>query len=325
MKGFWTSIFACLGMLALILDAKTALDGAGDGIRLCILSVIPALFPFLVLSILLTGALRGGHVPLLGPLGGLVGIPAGAESVLAVGLLGGYPVGAQSVAQLFRDGQLSADDARRMLGFCSNAGPAFLFGIVGSQFTDPLTGWKLWSIHILSALAVGMLLPGKSTTAVKATVSPAPTITDAMNKAVRVMAQICGWVVLMRVLIAFLQKWFLWLLPIEIQVILLGLLELTNGCLALSDIGSEALRFVAASALLSFGGLCVMMQTGSVTGSLGLGMYLKGKLMQTAISIILSVLALRSGIFPVTVLAIVGIFCREMKKRSGNSSPLVVQ
>ena len=323
MKRIWTAVLAAITMMALILDAKTALEGAGDGIRLCLFSVIPALFPFIVISILLTGALSGGNNTLLRPLGKLCGIPAGAESLLVVGLLGGYPVGAQSVARLYGDGQMSAVDSKRMLGFCSNAGPAFIFGILASQCDDPLAGGKLWGIHILSALLVGMLLPGGTSGNVRSTRNATPSMVDAMSQSLRSMGQICGWVVLLRVALAILQKWFLWALPKEVQVILSGALELTNGCLSLAEIGSQDLRFVVASAMLSFGGVCVMMQTASVVGSLGLGMYLKGKLMQTAISILLAVISLRSGIFPVTILAVLGIFFREGKKEVEIPSRLV--
>ena len=46
-------------MLALILDGRTAIDGARQGIELCLRTVIPSLFPFFVLSILLTSSLLG--------------------------------------------------------------------------------------------------------------------------------------------------------------------------------------------------------------------------------------------------------------------------
>ena len=312
-------------MLALILDARTALDGANEGIRLCLYSVIPSLFPFLVLSILLTGILSGSRIGFLRPLGRLCGIPEGAESLLAVGLLGGYPVGAQSIAQLHREGHLSRKDARRMLGFCNNAGPAFLFGIIAPQFSDTSAVWKLWLIHILSALFVGVILPGCPTGRIQAGSTAPITVSGAVSQAIRVMAQICGWVVLFRVLIAFLGKWLLWLLPAELQVVILGLLELTNGCCCLSEICSEELRFIAASVMVSFGGLCVWMQTGSVTGDLGLGSFLPGKLIQTAVSALLAVLTVGYGIGSVFFLGIFGIFCRELKKRSRNSQPVGVQ
>ena len=78
-------------MLALILDGRTAIDGARQGIELCLRTVIPSLFPFFVLSILLTSSLLGGSLAVLRPLGRLFGMPDGAESLLIPAFLGGYP------------------------------------------------------------------------------------------------------------------------------------------------------------------------------------------------------------------------------------------
>ena len=66
-------------MLALILDGRTAIDGARQGIELCLRTVIPSLFPFFVLSILLTSSLLGSSLIVLRPLGRLFGMPEGAE------------------------------------------------------------------------------------------------------------------------------------------------------------------------------------------------------------------------------------------------------
>ena len=81
-------------MLALILDGRTAIDGARQGIELCLRTVIPSLFPFFVLSILLTSSLLGSSLAVLRPLGRLFGMPDGAESLLIPAFLGGYPVAA---------------------------------------------------------------------------------------------------------------------------------------------------------------------------------------------------------------------------------------
>ena len=107
----------------------------------------------------------------------------------------------------------------------------------------------------------------------------------------KTMANICCWVILFRVLISFLDRWFLWLLPNEIGVLISGLLELTNGCCQLMLIESEGLRFVIASVFLAFGGFCITLQTISVTKGLGLGLYLPGKGIQTAISTVLACIA----------------------------------
>jgi hypothetical protein len=63
-----------------------------------------------------------------------------------------------------------------------------------------------------------------------------------------------------------------------------GILELTNGCIHLGTLEDPELRFAVCAVLLSFGGLCVTMQTVSVTGKLGSGLYFPGKILQTCIT-----------------------------------------
>lgn len=286
-----TSLMAFVGMLILILDAKTAVRGAGEGVSLCLRVVIPSLFPFFVLSVLLTASLSGTAVPVLRFVGKLCGIPSGAEPLLLIGLLGGYPAGAQAVAQSYEAGRLSRRDAERMLGFCSNAGPAFLFGMIGGKFSQQWVPWVLWGIHISSALTVGILLPGRSKGNAGAVRRGEMSLPEALRQGMRILASVCGWVVLFRVVLAFLNRWLLWLLNLPDQVIVSGVLELSNGCCDLDRIPGDGLRFVICSGMLAFGGLCVAMQTASVTGDLGMGKYLPGKLMQTALSLLMAVTA----------------------------------
>ena len=44
------SLAAAAGILVLILDSRTALAGAAQGLSLCLKTVIPSLFPFIFLS-----------------------------------------------------------------------------------------------------------------------------------------------------------------------------------------------------------------------------------------------------------------------------------
>lgn len=295
-----TGLFAFLGMAVLILDARTALSGAQEGVALCLRTVIPSLFPFFVLSAMLTGSLLGRRIPLLGWLGRLCKIPDGGESLLLTGLLGGYPVGAQAVAQAYRQGALSRADGERLLGFCSNAGPSFLFGMLMPLFPTQRAAWALWGVHILSALIVGALLPGKRRSSVVLTAAEPPSLSRALNQATHAMAGVCAWVVLFRVLLAVLNRWCFWLLPTPARLLLTGALELTNGCCALGDASGDALRFLLASMMLGFGGLCVGMQTASVTGELGMGLYWPGKVMQSVISLLLAA-TVQYALFPAQV------------------------
>ena len=283
-KSILSLLLPCAAMLILILDSKIALHGAQIGLELCIQTVVPSLFPFFVISILLTDTLSGREVAILKPISRFCKMPPGSESLLLVGLLGGYPVGAKCVHDTWKQGQISTWDAKRCLGFCSNAGPAFIFGMCGALFADYWTVWILWGIHISSALLVGHLLPQNVTEKMRAHISEGISLSCAMAQAISTMLSVCGWVILFRVIIIFFERWFLWLLPLNWQITIAGMLELANGCMGLISVESEGLRFILCSAFLGLGGLCVSLQTISVVGELGCGMYFPGKLMHCVIS-----------------------------------------
>lgn len=331
-----TCIAAALTMLILILDAKTALSGAVEGVQLCVQVVIPSLLPLFFLSIFLTDALSSISTGLLTPLGRFCRIPGNTPALLVLGLLGGYPTGAQSVAEAYRAGHLSKEDGKRLLGFCSNAGPAFVFAMGATQFQDPRIPMVLWLIHILSALITGRILPSfkSKITALppkNSSISP----TAAMGKTLRTLGFVCGWVILFRVLLTFMDRWFLWYFPEELRTAIHIFLELANGCSELNRITNEGLRMMLFSAGLGFGGICVLMQTVSVTGSLGLGMYLPGKLIQCVLSLLLTWLWQRMTfsdpvknvvIIPLSavILAAAMVFLYKSEKRGRNSALLRV-
>jgi hypothetical protein len=134
-------ILKLFAMILLIVDSKTALSGTAQGVDLCIRTVIPSLFPFFVISVLMTSALLEQPLPFLKHLGRICGIPAGSEGIFLLGLIGGYPVGAQAVAQAWKAGSISEKAAKRMLGFCNNCGPSFLFGIAAVLFRSVSIAW----------------------------------------------------------------------------------------------------------------------------------------------------------------------------------------
>lgn len=289
----YTGIFFAGLMLVLILDGKTALSGARAGVELCLATVIPSLFPFFLISSAVTAATAGLGAFLPASVCAALGIPRGAESLLVIGFLGGYPIGAQCVAQAVREKRLARVDGERMLAFCNNAGPAFLFGIGASLFPNTLYCWLVWAIQILSALAVAICTPGKR----RATIAPTQTtpfsLTAAMQRAVQTMGTVCGWVVFFKIVLAFVERWVFFLLPVNLRLLLSGLTELTNGCAALHEVGSVGLKMRLFSLFCAFGGLCVCLQTHSVLtdGNLRGKAYFPGKAAQAAFAYLLSVLA----------------------------------
>ena len=281
-------IFSILMMLVLIFDTRTAILGAGEGIQLCIQTAVPSLFPFIFLSGFIASMFIGQSSRILRPVFHWLGIPDGGESMFLVGILGGYPTGAKIVYEAYEAKQITKETASRLLGFCNNAGPAFIFGIVSRLFVVPGTAWSLWLIHILSSLITAALLPHKANEACQLSRTNPQTLSHAMQNSLKTMGTVCGWVIAFRILCSYINKYVFRFFSAPLTAIFCGVLELVNGCDAISSIENDGIRFILVSGILAFGGVCVWMQTISVTKELGTGMYIKGKLMQSVFSVVLA-------------------------------------
>ena len=281
-------LLGCLAALGVLLlcSADTA-RAVREGLALCAGSVIPALFPFLAVSGLLT-ALDAGAAPGRGRmlLARVLGCgPAGAGAFL-LGLVGGYPVGARTAAELVRRGELSPAEGARLLTFCNNAGPAFAIGVAGvSVFGSARTGAWLYLLHCAAALLTGLLFcrrPLPVTAMPKRPVPPQTGLTGqflrAVEGAVSAMARVCGFVVFFLVLLRLAEGLIGPLPPLAA-----GVLELTNGILRLTP---DRRGFVTAAALLGWGGLSVHCQTAAVTAGSGISLrlYVPAKAVQAALS-----------------------------------------
>lgn len=252
-----------LGMLMLILDSRQAVMSAWEAMDLCIRTVIPSLFPFFLLSAYL-----------------------GNGSYYFTAFLGGYPVGAQALARSVDSGELKKHRANRLLAWCSQAGPSFIFGIAGAQFPKMGYGWLLWGIQVLSALSVGLVFSGNSGEKAPPGQASSGNLSGTMHSALRAMGTVCGWVVIFRVILGFLERWLFFFLPDMGKILLSGLIDLTNGCLMLDRIDNLQLRFLLCLVFLNFGGLCVVLQTASVAEKLDIRYYLVGKLLQTGFALL---------------------------------------
>ena len=249
-----------------------------EGLRLSVSVLIPSLFPFFICVNLtsalgLTGVLARVFAPVMRRMFHVSG--AGCTAVLC-GAAGGYPSGAQCVAALYREGQLSRAEAEYLLLFCNNAGPAFLFGTVGTVLGIGMTGCLLlWGIHLLSALVIGLVnRPKEAPNAALPPVQRANAsgaVVEAVRSAGQAVLQITMFVAAFSVLARLLTMAAAHILPDGVCTVLTGMLELSGGIAALANL-PIALRWklALASFFLGFGGLCVWMQTRAVLAPAGL-------------------------------------------------------
>lgn len=268
---------ACLalgGVLVLFLaEAGFVRAAAAEALSLCAGSVIPALFPFLVVSSLL---LSLGLGELLSPmLAGLMEplfrVDGVGSSALLLGLVGGYPIGAKTAADLYRGGRLSRPEAERLLAFCNNSNPVFLISVLGvGVFGSVRAGVWLWLIHLLSALLTGLLFrnhggPARRQaggTAAFQAVSLSAAFVAAVRESLSGMLSVCAFVTFFYVLARPLASLGGWL-----GAVLVGLTELFSLTPLLRP---DRFGFILASAMAGWGGLSVLCQTAAVLEGSGL-------------------------------------------------------
>lgn len=299
MKRMKSILPVLLFALLLLLRPERAASSVREGLELCAHTVIPSLFPFLaavslLLQLGLADCLRGLCAPFMGPMFQLRGICA---MPLIAGLLGGYPSGAKTAADLYREGLLTRQEAELLLGFADNCGPAFLLSFVGAGVLQSArTGVWLFLIHVLSALLTGMLLcrlqrdrgPGLLGNNLPEKPTPFPqALTAAAASAVSAMLNICAFVVLFRVVVG--------LLPARLPAGVLGALEMVTGVAALEP---GPAGFIAAAGIVGWGGLSVHCQAMAVAAPAGLSFrwHWLGKGIQAGLSVLLA-LALAGWVY----------------------------
>jgi sporulation integral membrane protein YlbJ len=291
-----------LSAAALVAAPSEAIAGAKEGLTLCYNVIVPSLFPFFVLASLVVDL---GLCAYLGRtlekvMRPLFRVSGSCGLALAMGFIGGYPVGARTALQLYQQGQCSKTEAERLLAFCNNSGPAFILGVVGAGvFGSGRVGLLLYLTHAAASLLVGLLFrfyggrqerrsPAALRPAIQ-TVRASAAFTGAVVKALQSTLNICAFVLFFSVVLRLLSAYgvlagvanCLALLGVGqewAKRLVAGLLELSSGVSSLAGTGREGVSMAAF--MLGWAGLSVHCQVLSVLGDSGLSVrpYLAGKL-----------------------------------------------
>ena len=293
---------------ALVAAPSQAIEGAKNGLALCGNVIIPSLFPFFVLSSLvvdlgLAAYLGRALEKVMRPLFRVGGSCAAA---VAMGFVGGYPVGARTALQLYQQGQCTRAEAERLLAFCNNSGPAFILGVVGAGvFGSGRVGLLLYLTHAAASILVGILFrfhggrdAGREKRPVRATfetVRASSAFTGAVVKALQSTLSICAFVVFFSVVLELLSAYGVLAALARVLAmfgvgeewarrLVAGLLELSSGVSSLTGAGSQGVSMAAF--MLGWAGLSVHCQVLAFLGDSGLSMrtYFVGKLLHGALS-----------------------------------------
>ena len=125
--------FALFCLFLILRNPDVAIEYITSGLRLCAVTVIPSLFPFLVLSELIVSGGIGRLLlrPVSGLLAGLFRLPPDGCCAILLGMFCGFPVGARAAVSAYDAGRLTRDEAERVICASTNPSSAFLLNAVG--------------------------------------------------------------------------------------------------------------------------------------------------------------------------------------------------
>jgi len=272
---------------------REVLNAAREGLLLWFNSVLPALLPFIVVINILSalGFVRLVSIWAQPFMATVFKLPGAGGFALITGLISGYPMGAKTVADLWRSREITTKEAGRLLAFCNNAGPLFIVGVVGvGLLGDSMAGYVLWAGHVASALIVGVLtrgwssrkdfekMPSNALAHKENEYNIGKALGEAVKNAMEALLVVGGLIIYFSVAVRVITI-ITGDLPFFAEGILAGIMEITGGVKILSDTSGQAIspaRIGVIGGIIAFGGFSVHAQALHFTSGTGIkaGIYM---------------------------------------------------
>jgi len=318
-KNILPFIFVVLA-IALVIFSESNLIAAKSGLVLWANNVVPAIFPFLVITELLSNT---NIVYYLGKIfhkimRPIFNVSGEGAFPLILGLISGYPMGGKIVSDMRNKGICTKDEGERLLAFTNNSGPLFVISSIGiSLLGDTRTGILLLVTHILASITVGIIFAKlySKTEEKKETLSTNYThfskkaslrfrdlgmvMGNSIHNSVSTVLMIGGFIIVFSIIISILDKSGLLSLTSRMlspfleflgfdsdfaKPLLGGIIELTNGVSMVSKVSIKSItqNVVLIAFLLGFGGISILLQVFSIISStdLSINKYILGKFLQ---------------------------------------------
>lgn len=264
---FFKILAAALLTLYCLIETSAVQDAVYDSLMRCLNIVIPSLYGMMIMSVFLSKC-------------GFFGMFSGIIPIFIVSQFAGYPVGAKLLCSEYERGRLSHRQAEIYSGVCFGAGPAFIFGCISSQlYGNKSAGLLILISAVLSNLILFIIVSIFNTkeeteqTKMKFEIS-SEMLTESILSGGRAMADICFMISAFAIISSSIKhigvvnriaSWISGFSDISSQRIcgiFDAFLDVTN--ITGLDNGDYFVLPII-SGLVSFGGICVLMQINAVT------------------------------------------------------------
>ncbi|OGO89337.1 MAG: hypothetical protein A2Y24_04285 [Clostridiales bacterium GWE2_32_10] len=287
-------------------------------------SIIPSLFPFMVITSLILESkliLTIVHTIFSGIMQALFRISGVGAIPVILGMFCGYPIGAKLTSDLYDKKAISLIEAEKLVSFCNNCGPIFIISVVCMQLLGDIAYAPfIIIVQILSALSVGVIFRNYKKNVTENTELTHPTSTNTPKKSISMILNdsivtsayntinIGSFIIFYSVVleifmlsgimnavnILFLPiESFLHIGPILSGKLAPGLIELSTGVNNIANnSGSIPQKILLINIIINWGGFSVHSQTNNIIqkSNISFKPYIIGKLLQSVFSIIYTIL-----------------------------------
>ena len=245
-------IVCCLLMMLVMLLFPDSTGGAArSALQTWALSVVPSLFPYMVLCRMLASQLAGSRLP-------------PALLVAALGLAGGSPSGAVTLSGYARSDRLRRDELLPLCALTGTISPMFVLNTAGGWLGNPRLSRCLLAAHLLgAALSAALVKACVRRSPVSKEVLPdhsdSTSPGDPIRESVRTILSVGGCIMFYSVVAEGLS--LLLPLPNKAAAVLHSALEAAGGTHAICAAGfSKDAQALLTSAVLGFSGVSILAQ-----------------------------------------------------------------
>lgn len=250
--------FLILALILILINPTLSAKGAAEGLVLWLNTVIPTLFPFIIISNMLVKLYgKSFKNPVIFP--------------VLLGILCGFPVAASLASGLSKDNVIDKRTAQFIAGSANMASPMFIsayaisFGLCRSRSVIPL-----FYIPAIILITVLYIIYKPSASKIPETKNDFPgkrellcIFDDCIALSSSTLIKIGGYIIIFSMIATIISG-----IPIGSPILkasVIGIIEMTNGISYISNTCiPDPIKLLIITTMVNFGGLCTIAQTNCV-------------------------------------------------------------
>lgn len=261
---FFCILIFIITCIIIIVFPQTVSYVIKQALLMCANSIIPSLFPFMVITQVLSLSnisYKFGKIlsPIMSP---VLGINKNLCGAVFVGLLGGFPNGVHSVGITYNKGLCTKADAEHAVSVCNNCSFAFVYTIVGINVLGSIkNGLILYISMLICCIETSWILKfvyqkkSKNDTfyeakaaQIKSEYSISEIICNSISESAKNLINVCGYII-----VFYTLSWFM------LGGFTRGFLEISSGILSCTLIAFPE-NIIIIAVLVGFSGVSVIFQ-----------------------------------------------------------------